>query len=167
VAHGTEFFLVADGDDVVSLPPDLVLARSIEATSEGGDGDPFHLQLTASWNDDRREYEITRLLVEKNTEAVTTLGLRGIAVQDLFQSAVEVTAHLADGSNFSMQRPGQGAEDADGTARLLWAARVYALSRAYSVPPLKAVADSLRVSQSTATRLIARARAEGMLGDDG
>lgn len=43
------------------------------------------------------------------------------------------------------------------------AAQVYVIARAFGVPPLKRVAEVLGVSQSTATRLIARARDEGVL----
>jgi hypothetical protein len=53
-------------------------------------------------------------------------------------------------------------QDRDLTASVYDASRTYQLAAAINLPPLKAVADCLSVSQSTATRLMNRARFEGL-----
>src|SRR3546814_20974333 len=53
-------------------------------------------------------------------------------------------------------------EGRDLAARVVDASRTYKLAAVINLPPLKAVADCLGVSQSTATRLMNRARVEGI-----
>jgi len=145
---------------LVRLKPDLVLPRDLILEIPPRADDPYGLTFRATWDPLSLRYELTHLEIAKNAAAITSAGLRAIAVQEEFELMAVLDAHFADGQRFSL--PMSPTQVAPGD-RVLWAARVYAMSRAVRRPPLQSVADSLGVSQSTATRLVARARSEGLL----
>jgi hypothetical protein len=100
-------------------------------------------------------------------EEVTGKILRSIRMQDFIREAVEhmIYSRMDDGEwvQFTgledyLMELGEAKVDRERVAAL-----VYALAKLMNEPPLKKVADFLGVSQSTATRVVARARAAGMM----
>lgn len=146
--------------ETVRVKPDLVLPRNLSAVIQPRSTDPYGLAFAASWDDASLKYEITRLEIDRNAAPITSLGLRAIAVQEEFELVAAFDARLENGELFSLPlHP----SDVPREQRELWAARAYAMARAVNRAPLQQVAQALGVSQSTATRLVARARAEGLL----
>ncbi len=99
-------------------------------------------------------------------EEVNGAVMRTIRVQDFVADAGDSMIFMKDASGkwdllLSFDKYLYDLED--GTDRETVAAAVYTLARLKNLPPLKAVADALNVSQSTATRLVARARQAGKL----
>jgi hypothetical protein len=108
-----------------------------------------------------------RVLREGDGDEVTSLTLREVRVQYALQasglqmSTVAEPGHpVASGAEYLRRM--RERQDRDLTASVYDASRTYQLAAAINLPPLKAVADCLSVSQSTATRLMNRARFEGL-----
>ena len=108
-----------------------------------------------------------RVLREGEGDEVTSLTLREVRVQYALQasglqmSTVAEPGHpVASGAEYLRRM--RERQDRDLTASVYDASRTYQLATAINLPPLKAVADCLGVSQSTATRLMNRARFEGL-----
>ena len=100
-------------------------------------------------------------------DEVTSLTLREVRVQTALQvsglkvSTVSEPDHdICSGGDYIRRM--RRRTDRDLAASVVDASRTYKLAAAINLPPLKAVADSLGVSQSTATRLMNRARVEGL-----
>lgn len=100
-------------------------------------------------------------------DEVTSLTLREVRVQAVVQATGLMVSTVANGSDPALsgasylermrKRTGRTAEQ-----NVTDAATTYRLAAAVNLPPLKAVADALGVSQSTATRLMNRARMDGL-----
>ena len=108
-----------------------------------------------------------RVLREGDGDEVTSLTLREVRVQYALQasglqvSTVAEPGHpVATGAEYLRRM--QERSDRDLTASVVDASTTYRLASVINLPPLKAVADCLGVSQSTATRLMNRARFEGL-----
>ena len=108
-----------------------------------------------------------RVLRAGDGDEVTSLTLREVRVQYALQasglqmSTVAEPGHpVASGAEYLRRM--RERQDRDLTASVYDASRTYQLAAAINLPPLKAVADCLSVSQSTATRLMNRARFEGL-----
>ncbi|WP_019178994.1 hypothetical protein [Microbacterium yannicii] len=104
---------------------------------------------------------------EGEGDEVTSLTLREVRVQAALQASGLKVSTVVDGA----QRSESGAaylrrmrERSERTAaeNVNDAAVIYRLAAAVNLPPLKTVADCLSVSQSTATRLMNRARIDGL-----
>lgn len=100
-------------------------------------------------------------------DEVTSLTLREVRVQTALQvsglkvSAVEEPDHaICSGGDYIRRM--RNREGRDLTASVVDASTTYRLAAAINLPPLRAVADCLGVSQSTATRLMNRARLAGL-----
>ncbi|MGM1017327.1 MAG: hypothetical protein ACQEW8_07310 [Actinomycetota bacterium] len=104
---------------------------------------------------------------------VTGVVLREIRVQDFVQQmathAMFVERVVLDPTQHGLGRvepvlkkipPVSGRSTAENVRQ---AAFIYRVAQVLNVPPLKSVADLLKVSQSTATRLVAKARSEGFV----
>ncbi|WP_374316071.1 hypothetical protein [Microbacterium sp.] len=108
-----------------------------------------------------------RVLRQGGGDEVTSLTLREVRVQHALQvsgllvSTVSEPGHAVVSGAGYIQRM-QNREGRDLAASVIDATRTYVLAAAINLPPLKAVADGLGVSQSTATRLMNRARVEGL-----
>lgn len=108
-----------------------------------------------------------RVLREGDGDEVTSLTLREVRVQYALQASglqmstvAEPGQPVATGAEYLRRM--QEREDRDLTASVVDASTTYRLASVINLPPLKAVADCLGVSQSTATRLMNRARFEGL-----
>jgi hypothetical protein len=136
---------------------------------EGESGVPGAIQVHVAYDPTlgRTVADEVRVLRAGNGDEVTSLTLREVRVQYALQvSGLEVSTVSEYG-----HPPAAGAEylrrmqertDRDLTASVVDASTTYRLAVAINLPPLKAVADCLGVSQSTATRLMNRARMEGL-----
>lgn len=100
-------------------------------------------------------------------EEVTGKVLRAIRVQDFVREAVDhmLYRRLPNGAWESLVGLDSYFVDDDLPVqdRELVAAKAYAMAKLLNIPPLKSVGELLGVSQSTATRLVAKARANGKL----
>lgn len=150
-------------DDWVLVKPGLRFPRVIVATGGAWGEDGYSAALTARWDGARLAYEVDEItLTAGDGHPVSAAGLRRFSLVDLLRSVVEGSVEDArptpeeDLASIGRLRP-------DDPIGLGMAARVYAVARAHGAPPLKAVADAFGVSQSTATRVIARARESGLL----
>lgn len=100
-------------------------------------------------------------------DEVTSITLREVRVQSALQasglrvSTVAAPGHAAEsGGDYIRRMRARTERTVD--ENVTDAARTYLLASAINLPPLKAVSDGLGVSQSTATRLMARARTLGL-----
>jgi hypothetical protein len=109
-------------------------------------------------------YHLVELRIRTNDEdSITAIGLRSLKLTTLMRTAVRQNVRREDGTKLQphLNRFEKAlSTDAD---RLKLVAETYAIARAYGEPPLKAVADGFKVSQSTATRWAAQARTSGLL----
>ena len=169
-------------EDFVAVKPGLLFPRTISGFSEGvevldiaraglfgTEPSPYDIAVTATWSEEKLAYEIDKLEVRRNysNEPITALGLRRVRLQEVFQAIVMRDVRYSDGSPVPTRilpsDPAKRRPRGDDAERLRIAAEVYTLARAFGERPLKAVGEKLGVSQSTATRLAARAREEGLL----
>lgn len=100
-------------------------------------------------------------------EEVTSLTLREVKVQSVLQwSGLRVSTVSVTGgqpvSGGTYLRLMQDVTERTAGESIYDAATIYRLAVAVNLPPLKSVAGSLGVSQSTATRLMNRARMDGL-----
>lgn len=132
-------------------------------------GVPGEIRIQAVWDDHLRRSVAAEVSVARrgSGDEVTSITLREVRVQSALQlsglklSTVSEPGH-ADVSGGDYIRRMRERAGRDLRASVVDAARTYLLAAAVNLPPLKAVADSLGVSQSTATRLMSRARVEGL-----
>jgi hypothetical protein len=182
----------------VSVKPDLRLPRKISGTAKYGD-ESYELEVEALWNEVERKYEIETLKVSRGTNRdgkraapIDGAVLRGVRVAQAFEYLMHNTKdiRLDNGTtyefpyNFKLSWDGDKHElvitptltvpiqkaDAD-RIRMLEAARIHALATAYGVRALRLVMEVLGLQQRAASRLIERAREQGLLdgkapGDD-
>lgn len=157
-----------DDDEPIDIVPGLsVLPRATFEFSETGVGEISIEVIYDSF--------LERLAVESVTvtaspgEEVTGAGLRSVRVQDcLRQAGLEMALVQTESGEWQeadrlleIGRYARAAAEPDG--REVLAARLYTVARLVNAPPLKETAQHLGVSQSTATRLVARARKLGLL----
>src|SRR5690606_16821304 len=101
-------------------------------------------------------------------DEVTSLTLREVRVQAALQfsglgvSTVSEPDHAPVTGTDYIHRMRERTNRSDAQSSVD-AARTYQLAAAINLPPLRAVADSLGGSQSTATRLVNRARFDGLV----
>jgi hypothetical protein len=108
-----------------------------------------------------------RVLRQGDGDEVTSLTLREVRVQHALQMSGLLVSTVSEPGQAVVSGAGyiqrmQKREGRDLAASVVDASRTYILAAAINLPPLKAVADGLGVSQSTATRLMNRARVEGL-----
>lgn len=147
----------------VSVP----VSWTIELRGEPGVPGAVRVQAVYDSRLNRTVAAEVRVLREGDGDEVTSLTLREVRVQYALQasglqmSTVAEPGHpLATGAEYLRRM--QEREDRDLTASVVDASTTYRLASVINLPPLKAVADCLGVSQSTATRLMNRARFEGL-----
>ncbi len=100
-------------------------------------------------------------------DEVTSITLRAVRVQAALQATGLMVATVEPGNGKAVSGAAyimRMRERADRTPAesVVDAATLYRLAIAVNLPPLKTVADCLGVSQSTATRLMNRARIDGL-----
>lgn len=163
--NGSEPVVLAGGLAYVESRAQLVLDPGL------ADGSTVRMELTYDRELGRvvaSELHVTRA---REGRELTSKNLREIAIQNAVVKVVmnwmlhvigedSMTATAADAlDNFN---PAKGRAKPE---VLRDAAVIYTIARVGSWPPLKTVAETLGVSQSTATRLVADARKVGLLTD--
>lgn len=169
-------------ESMTNLKPDLVLPTLIQGAAPYGDGS-YTVEVDAVLVESR--YEIERLVVERSdgAAAIDAVVLRTVRVQEVMGSIMRgTTFRLSDGRDYELPYPIKTTiedgrvmvrptlplpEDRDEAEaeRILHAARIYVIARAYGQRELKLISEVLRVSQSTATRLVQRARERGLIDE--
>ncbi|WP_439591875.1 hypothetical protein [Microbacterium sp.] len=151
--------------DGVSVPESWVVVLREEP------GVPGEVSVRAEYDAELRRTVATevRVLRADRGDEVTSLTLREVRVQWALQVSglsvsriAEPDQPLAAGSQY-IQRM-RDRSDRNHWQSLVDATRLYQLAAAINLPPLRAVSDGLSISQSTATRLMNRARQEGLAG---
>ena len=140
---------------------------SVVVSDEPGVPGAIHIDVVHDTRLNRAVAAEVRVLRQGDGDEVTSLTLREVRVQHALQvsgllvSTVSEPGHAVVSGAGYIQRM-QKREDRDLATSVIDASRTYVLATAINLPPLKAVADGLGVSQSTATRLMNRARVEGL-----
>lgn len=145
------------GGEWVDVRPDLRLPRFITASEGSWGPSGYEAEIVAEWDPQTLAYVVNVLRVERSGPPITAVGLRRFSVQELLRHVVRDTVR-----GKRAERSVVDASDLERT-RLYSIAREYALARACTERPLKAVAESFGISQSYATQLVARARESGLL----
>jgi hypothetical protein len=160
----------AISEDRVDVGHGISVPRSWEAIVTEWDELPGTLEVRVTWDD-----ELNRAVAEKvslqrpnrGTE-VTSVLLRQVRVQTVVTLSTYRVATVHRGSELEarafLKELGEKADRTLGET-LVDAAAVYRLASVANDAPLKVVAETLGVSQSSATRFMARARLEGLAPD--
>lgn len=157
----------------LDLGDDLWVAESFRATSLIQDSEAS-VEIDVIFSDEAGRYLVDRVTARRGsapTEEITGALLREVRVQEIVQQSALGVVWFSD--------PRQGMVSSkwgltfmrriatvDGRAQpehVKTAARIYRIATIVGLPPLRTVADKLGVSQSTATRLISRARESGQV----
>lgn len=176
----------------VKVKPDLKLPTKISGTVEFPD-QSFQLHIEAALNEPDRRYEIETLQVIRGTkpngekaEAIDGSVLRRVRVAQAFEYLMHQSKDilLEDGTTYEL--PYRSEWQFDGDKRELWArstlqvpihkgeadqirmlqaARIHAIASAYGVRALLLVSQVLELQQRTASRLIEKAREQGLLDE--
>lgn len=155
----------------LDLGDDLWVAESFRATTSIQDSEAT-VEIDVTFSDDVGRYLVERVAAYRgpaSTEEITGALLREIRVQEIVQQSALGVVWFSD--------PRQGMVSSkwgltfmrriatvDGRAQpehVKTAARIYRVAAIVGLPPLRTVAEKLGISQSTATRLISKARASG------
>lgn len=156
-------------DDRVEVGNGVSIPRAWTAILQGEPDVPGTIRVEITF--DRKLGRSAAALVSVGRRAegdeVTSLTLREVRVQWAVQatgltvSTVSTgTDHSESGAAYLMRMRDRKERTTEET--IADAATIYRLAAAVSMPPLKTVADNLSVSQSTATRLMNRARVDGL-----
>ena len=176
----------------VEVKPDLRLPTEIAGTAEFGD-QSFQVHIEAAWNAASRKYEIETLKVIRGTkrngekaEPIDGSVLRRVRVAQAFEHLMHNAKNilLDDGTTYEFPYQFELALEGDkhelvirptlqvpirkGEAdriRMLQAARIHAIASAYGVRALLLVSQVLDLQQRTASRLIEKAREQGLLDE--
>lgn len=170
LAHMTSMKITGSAID---LGDDLWAVSAWEVEFANLAGVAATVTMTVSFDFRLERFAIDAVNVERlpDGEDVTGATLRMIRIGELLQMTAPghiwfadptVSLNRADWglSLFRDTKPISGRATANDVAT---AARIYRVASIAAMPPLKAVADTLHVSQSTATRLIATARSNGLV----
>ncbi|MFE1644300.1 hypothetical protein ACFM35_01810 [Microbacterium sp. P01] len=156
-------------DERIALASGVSVPRSWTIVVRGEEGVPGVIRMHVHFDEQfgRAVAAEVRVLRQGSGDEVTSLTLREVRVQHALQvsglkvSTVSEPDHpVATGEDYIRRmRERTGRTMLQSVAD---AARTYQLAAALNLPPLRAVADGLGISQSTATRLMNRARTEGL-----
>ncbi|TQM27388.1 MULTISPECIES: hypothetical protein [Microbacterium] len=156
-------------DERVTVGGGVSVPAAWTVVVRGEPGVPGDIRVHAAYDRSLGRVVATEVSVARSGvgDEVTSLTLREVRVQAALQvSGLKLSTVSEPGettcSGGDYIRRMQSRKDRDLTASVVDASRTYALAGAINLPPLKAVADSLGISQSTATRLMNRARSEGL-----
>lgn len=161
-------------DERVDLGSGVTLPRSWRARVSGEQDVPGTITLRVEWDDTLGRTAVAFAALEREAEGVdiTSQVLREVRTHWIMtRSALEVVTvdvRAEDGTNTNripvrdfLSRV-RAHEEREPLESLYAAISVYRVATALSYPPLKLVADTLEISQSTATRLMSRARDSGL-----
>ncbi|MFB9748258.1 hypothetical protein [Leifsonia shinshuensis] len=164
--------------DFVPISRGVYIVR--RSTIEFIEADVGRVRIEVMYDESLGRFVAHSVSVERAADGaeVTGVNLRNLRVQDAVRWAAQHMAYIDPpdeswfGAPVALQQPvalqdlSQGSIPAEHLTER--AARLYTVARIANMGPLKFVADYLGVSQSTATRIIGRAREAGLLrtGDD-
>jgi hypothetical protein len=169
VEHRSEW----KASELISVKPDLFVPSSVLGKVETSEypGTSFALQL--DWNSDQSRYSLTELSISK-AAGLTTHEMHAFSLPKLisylsagvvlvqtdagFVRFEEIRAHVEYQRVVSRISSGRLTAEA-----LSFAARIYSCTRVEGGNPNGRVASELHIPQRTATRWIARAKAEGFI----
>lgn len=149
----------------------LNVPRSWDAIVTEEPGITGTIRVTVEYDAGLRRTVAAAVAVERrgSGDEITSLTLREVRVQAAVQrsglSAVSVLVDNESVSAAEFLRRVRDHKPASPIETVRNAAAVYQIATVINLPPLKTVAETLRVSQSTATRIVNRARTSGMLSD--
>ncbi|WP_246160033.1 hypothetical protein [Microbacterium rhizomatis] len=161
-------------DERIDLGSGVTLPTSWHARVSGEQDVPGTITVRVEWDAALGRSAVAFAALERDGEGVDITGqvLREVRTHWIMaMSALEVVTvdvvaaedgdhdRISAGEFLSRM---QAQEDRDRQDSLADAVGVYRVATALSYPPLKLVADTLNVSQSTATRLMSRARDTGL-----
>ncbi|WIB76799.1 helix-turn-helix domain-containing protein [Curtobacterium sp. MCPF17_002] len=157
-------------DELQPLRPDLLVTPwlTIHAAHPSLE-DPgwFAVSAQAIFSIEEQRYVITGVSIERPIErgGVSAVDLRDVPVMTLVADELARRVHVRTAHGVAGIDLTNSASLADLSREdlRLFAARKYSLARATGLAPLRDLAEYLGVSQSTATRLVASAREQGLL----
>jgi uncharacterized protein (DUF2267 family) len=161
-------------DERIDLGSGVTLPRSWHARVSGEQDVPGTITVRVEWDDELGRTAVAFAALEREVEGVdiTSQVLREVRTHWIMaRSALDVVTVDVDAPDggerdripvreFLSRVRAQ--EEREPMESLHAAIAVYRVATAISYPPLKLVADTLQISQSTATRLMSRARDSGM-----
>lgn len=161
-------------DERIDLGSGVMLPRSWSARVSGEQDVPGTITVRVEWDDTLGRTAVVFAALEREAEGVdiTSQVLREVRTHWIMtRSALDVVTvdvGTEDGANTNripvrdfLTRL-RADEKREPLESLYAAISVYRVATALSYPPLKLVADTLQISQSTATRLMSRARDSGL-----
>lgn len=154
----------------VALPSGIYVERSSEITLDDHPEDGFTLRMKVAYDDALGRLVSREVTVASNDgHEVTGTTLRAVRVQEVLQQAgLLLLTKRSEGDHGAEIRAGDilrsySAEPDSYRKSPEAAANIYEVSLVLNFPPLKTISDILGVSQSTATRLVSKARDMGLL----
>lgn len=153
----------------VEIGDGVTIPTSWTTVVRGEEGVPGTIHVIVEYDPELNRAVAAEVRVQRGfgADEVTSITLRQVRVQHAVQvgglkaSTVSEPGHpIATGGDYIRRM--RERTDRTTAESVVDAARTYQLAASISLPPLRAVADCLAVSQSTATRLMNRARAEGL-----
>jgi hypothetical protein len=161
-------------EERIDLGSGVTLPRSWRARVSGEQDVPGTITVRVEWDEALGRTAVVFAALEREAEGVdiTSQVLREVRTHWIMtRSALEVVTvdvGAEDGTNTNripvrdfLSRV-RAHEEREPLESLYAAISVYRVATALSYPPLKLVADTLQISQSTATRLMSRARDSGL-----
>ncbi|WP_458042308.1 MULTISPECIES: hypothetical protein [Bacteria] len=161
-------------DERIDLGSRVTLPKSWHARVSGEQDVPGTITVRVEWDAALGRTAVASAALEREGEGVdiTSQMLREVRTHWIMTtSAFQVVTVGVDGMDdgdgdriraWEFLSRVQAYEEREPTESLHAAIAVYRVATALSYPPLKLVADTLKISQSTATRLMSRARDEGL-----
>lgn len=161
----------------VSLGSDVIGHRELTIVSrEFGD---FKTVVHVVFDDETKRYLAQSITADKSgfSGEITATELRKIRVEELLRAAIPSTLifEYEEGvfgghsgvKNLKELVPSYALEEIHKTGlsidSLMWASRIYSISRSLRLPPTKSVSEILEIPLRTASNWIARAKAEQMI----
>jgi uncharacterized protein (DUF2267 family) len=160
-------------DERIDLGSGVTLPKSWRARVSGEQDVPGTITVRVEWDDTLGRTAVVFAALEREAEGVdiTSQVLREVRTHWIMtRSALDVVTVDVDSDDDKLDRIPvrdflsrvRAHEEREPTESLHAAISVYRVATAISYPPLKLVADTLQISQSTATRLMSRARDSGL-----
>lgn len=161
-------------DDRINLGSGVTLPKSWHARVSGEQGVPGTITVRVEWDKTLGRTAVVFAALERETEGVdiTSQVLREVRTHWIMtKSALDVvTVDVGTEDGDKLDRIPvreflshvRAREEREPMESLHAAIAVYRVAMAISYPPLKLVSDTLQISQSTATRLMSRARDSGL-----
>lgn len=161
-------------DERIDLGSGVTLPRSWRARVSGEQDVPGTITVRVEWDDTLGRTAVSFAALEREAEGVdiSSQVLREVRTHWIMTTSaldvVTVDVGTQDGDKSDripvrefLSRV-RAREEREPFESLTAAISVYRVATALSYPPLKLVADTLQISQSTATRLMSRARDSGL-----